>query len=60
MAEPKSQKRWMKENSKMVTVKLMNKGDADLIAYLDGKAKATVIKAALREYIQNYSREEKN
>jgi uncharacterized protein (DUF4415 family) len=59
MAEPKSQKRWMKENSKMVTVKLMNKGDADLIEYLDGKAKATVIKAALREYIQNHSREEK-
>lgn len=59
MAEPKSQKRWMKENSKMVTVKLMNKGDADLIAYLDGKAKATVIKAALREYIQNHLREEK-
>lgn len=58
MAEPKSQKRWMKENSKMVTVKLMNKGDADLIAYLDGKAKATVIKAALREYIQNHSEEE--
>ncbi len=60
MAEPKSQKRWMKENSKMVTVKLMNKGDADLIAFLDGKAKATVIKAALREYIQNHSGEEKN
>lgn len=60
MAEPKSQKRWMKENSKMVTVKLMNKGDADLITFLDGKAKATVIKAALWEYIQNHSREEKN
>ena len=59
MAEPKSQKRWMKENSKMVTVKLMNKGDADLIAFLDGKAKATVIKAALREYIANHPEETK-
>ena len=38
----------------MVTVKMVNKSDADLLEFLEGKQKATVIKAALREYMINH------
>lgn len=55
MPDSTAKKEWMKANTTMVTVKMTNKGDADLLRYLDGKAKATVIKQALREYIVNHS-----
>ena len=54
MPDSTAKKEWMKANTTMVTVKMTNKGDADLLRYLDGKAKATVIKAALREYMKNH------
>ena len=59
MPDSEAKKKWMKNNSTMVGVKMMNKKDADILEFLEGKSKATVIKAALREYIQNHSREEK-
>ena len=54
MPDSTAKKEWMKANTTMVTVKMTNKGDADLLRYLDGKAKATVIKAALREYMERH------
>ena len=54
MPDSTAKKEWMKANTTMVTVKMTNKGDADLLRYLDGKTKATVIKAALREYMKNH------
>ena len=60
MPDSEAKKKWMKNNSTMVGVKMMNKKDADILEFLEGKSKATVIKAALREYIQNHSGEEKN
>lgn len=58
MPDSEAKKRWMKENSKIVSFKLMNKSDADIIEYLSSRATATTIKAALREYMQNHSGEE--
>ena len=46
--DSEAKKAWMKNNSTMVTVKFMNKGDDDILRYLEGKQKATVIKKALR------------
>lgn len=54
MPESEAKKRWMQSNTTMVTVKMVNKSDADLLEFLEGKQKATVIKAALREYMINH------
>lgn len=59
MSDSKAKKDWMKANTTMVTVKMVNKTDADILEYLKDKAKATVIKAALREYIKNHKEETK-
>lgn len=45
---------WKKENTVVVTMRLQKNTDADILQYLDGKAKQTVIKAALREYMKNH------
>lgn len=44
--------RWDKENTTMVSVKLQNRTDADILQYLDGESRQTIIKAALREYME--------
>ena len=54
MPDSEAKSKWMKENTTMVTVKMMNKSDADILKYLEGKQKATIIKAALREYMENH------
>ena len=54
MPDSEAKKRWIKENSKIVTIKMMNKGDKDIMDYLEDKPTATTIKAALREYMQNH------
>ena len=58
MPDSEAKKRWMKENSKIISFKVMNKSDADIIEYLSTRATATTIKAALREYMKNHSEEE--
>ena len=57
MPDSAAKKAWMRENTTMVTVKMLNKGDADILAFLEGKKKATVIKAALREYMERHEKE---
>lgn len=52
--ESEAKKAWMRENTTMVTVKMVNKSDADILEYLRGEAKATIIKAALREYMERH------
>lgn len=49
-----AQEEWIKQNTTRVVVKLNHRTDADILRYLDGKQKMTVIKAALREYIRNH------
>lgn len=48
MPELKSKTKWDKENSVMVSMRLMTKGDADILSALKGKAKQTEIKRLLR------------
>ena len=43
---------WDKENTVHVSVKLQKATDADIIAFLDGKSKQTVIKEALRRMME--------
>ena len=57
MPDSKAKTKWMRENSTNLTVKFMHKSDADILDFLEGKSKATVIKAAIREYMKNHSEE---
>jgi len=49
--------RWMRENSTNVGVKFMHKSDSDILSFLERKQKATIIKLALREYMENHKGE---
>ena len=57
MPESEAKTRWMRENTTNLTVKFMHKSDADILAFLDGKTKATIIKQAIREYMKNHPEE---
>lgn len=57
MPDSDAKKRWMKENSKIISFKVMFKSDADIIEYLQSRPTATTIKAALREYMENHKDE---
>ena len=54
MYESDAKRKWQKENTVFIGVKLQKSTDAALIAFLEGKQKQTVIKAALKEYIENH------
>ena len=54
MYESEAKQKWQKENTVVVSLKLQKSTDADILQYLDGKVKNAVIKAAIREYIQNH------
>ena len=61
MADSESKKKWDKKNVLFVTTKLFkeykgDRNDQDIIDFLDGKQRSTVIKLALREYIANHSK----
>ena len=57
MPDSEAKKRWMKENSKIISFKVMLKGDKDIIDFLRDKPTATTIKLALREYMKNHPEE---
>ena len=46
--EPKSQSRWSQENSKLIAVRMMTKGDADILDALEGKNVPQEIRRLLR------------
>ena len=46
--EPKSQTEWSKKNSKLIAVRMMEKGDADILAALEGKPTAQEIRRLIR------------
>lgn len=59
MGDAESKKRWDKQNVLFVTTKLFravgeSNNDQDIIDFLNGKQRATVIKQALREYMENH------
>lgn len=47
-------KAWQKENTVVLTMRLQKSTDSDILSYLKGKQKQTIIKAALREYMANH------
>ena len=57
MGETEKQRAWQKENTVMVAMRLQKSTDADILQFLEGKQKQTVIKLALREYIENHKEE---
>ena len=54
MTQRKCEARWQKENTVMVAMRLQKSTDADILAFLEGKAKQTEIKKALRYYMAHY------
>ena len=54
-AQRKAQYAWQKKGTVMIAARLQRKADADIIEYLEDKPNATIIKAAIREYIANHS-----
>lgn len=47
-------KAWEKENTVVISIKLQRSTDADILRYLNGKSKQTMIKLALREYMEKH------
>ena len=57
MPETEAKKKWQKENTVMIPVKLQKSTDAAILAYLDGKNKQGEIKRALRLLIETEKKE---
>lgn len=57
MPDYESKKKWDKENVLFVTVKLFANTDKDIREYLEGKPRSTIIKIALREYMEKHKGE---
>lgn len=62
MSDSEAKKKWMEKNTIVFSIKLMRRTEADIIEYLDanlakGIGKGTIIKAALREYMENHKDE---
>ena len=63
MAESKSHRTWTVENTVHFSVRLQKKGDADILAYFDkqklaGISRLSIIKLALREYMERHREEQ--
>ena len=57
MYESEAKRKWQKENTVFIGVKLQKSTDADILAFLEGKQNQTTIKLALREYMENHKEE---
>ena len=57
MPTSEAETKWKKENTVMLSMRLQKSTDADIIRFLEDKQKQTVIKAALREYMENHKDE---
>ena len=54
MYESEAKRKWQKENTVFIGVKLQKSTDADILKFLEGKQNQTTIKLALREYMENH------
>lgn len=57
MYESEAKRKWQKENTVFIGVKLQKSTDADILSFLQGKPNQTTIKLALREYMENHKEE---
>ena len=55
--ESEAHKKWVKENTVFVGIRLQKNTDSDILEYLEGKQNQTEIKKALRFYIENNKEE---
>lgn len=53
MPDSEAKKNWMKENTTVITMKLNNRRDSDILEALQGKQKQTEIKRLLRIALQS-------
>ena len=53
MAESEAKKKWMKENTSFIGLKLNHKTDSDILDALQGKQKQTEIKRLVRIALQS-------
>ena len=52
MMESEAKRKWQKENTVFIGVKLQKRTDADILEFLEGKQNQTEIKKALRLLIE--------
>lgn len=57
MSDSEAKKAWMKANTVQATAKLNRNTDSDIIEYFGDKIPAAIVKAALREYMENHQEE---
>ena len=57
MYESEAKRKWQKENTVFIGVKLQKSTDADILKFLEGKQNQTTIKIALREYMEHHKEE---
>lgn len=57
MPDGKGKRRWDAENTTMVSLKLNNNTDADILAAVEGKARQTEIKRLIRAGMEAEKRE---
>lgn len=56
-AQRRAQAKWQKNNTTIIAARLQHGADKDILQFLEGKSNATIIKAAIREYMQNHPEE---
>lgn len=54
MPDSEAKKRWMAQNTVIVTVKFMRKTDSDVIEFLEGKNKRDTLLEVIRFYMENH------
>lgn len=57
MYESEAKRKWQKENTVFIGVKLQKSTDKDILAFLQDKPNQTTIKLALREYMERHKGE---
>ena len=59
MPDSEAKKKWQKENTVFIGLKLQKSTDKDILEYLKDKSNQTEIKRILKEYIANHADENK-
>ena len=58
MMESEARKKWIKENTVFIGIRLQKSTDADILKFLEGKRNQTEIKKALRLLIETERKEQ--
>ena len=59
MPDSEAKKAWIRENTRVYSLKVMRKTEPDILSFLEAQSSpGTVIKKAIREYIANHEKEQ--